>query len=63
MPKNKNVAGDDERKVVKVDVRSVIIVAILAFGGGAVAANPQPSNADTPPTQPRPARENSVRCE
>jgi hypothetical protein len=38
-----------ERKIVKVDVRSVIIVGILAFGVGAYSGQGEPSYGTTPP--------------
>jgi len=45
---------DADRKLFKVDIRSVIIVAILAFGAGAVSGDQQ-SSAGTPSAQPAPA--------
>jgi hypothetical protein len=40
------------KKVPKMDLRSVIIVAILSFAAGAYEANEGPSNASVPPADP-----------
>jgi len=52
VPNTKNVAIDlPERKIAKVDLRSVVIVGILAFGVGAYSGHGEPSYGNTPPAE------------